>query len=83
MSPLPEQTISIIDELKKRGFSLDAGERLPYYGLRQGLYEKTGLKPLLGEFTGTGSQNLKLLDYIRNQNLTPQSLGLAPAVGIR
>ena len=78
--PLPEQTISIVDELKKRGFQLDAGERLPYYSLRQGLYEKTGLKPLLGEFTGTSAQNLKLLEHIRNQNVTPQSLGLAPTV---
>lgn len=78
--PLPEQTVSIVDELKKRGFTLQAGERLPFFGLRQSLYDQSGLKSALGEFTGTSAQNLKLLENIQKQNITPQSLGLAPAV---
>ena len=79
---LPEQTISIVDELKKRGFTPQSGERLPFFGLRQGLYEKSGLKDVLGEFTGTGTQNQKLLEQIQRDNLTPQLLGLPPTAPV-
>ena len=80
MPILPEQTVSIVDELKRRGFTSQAGERLPFFGLRQNLYEQSGLRGALGEFTGTSTQNLKLLERIQRENITPQALGIQPTV---
>lgn len=82
MAILPENSVSIIDELKKRGFTPQAGERLPFFGLRQNLFEQSGLKGALGEFSGTATQNLKLLEDIQRKNITPQSLGIAPVVPV-
>lgn len=67
---LPEQTLSIVDELKNRGFTLQSGERLPLFNVRSNLYQQSGLDKTLGSFTGTGIQNTKLLDYVRSNNIT-------------
>lgn len=80
--PLPEQTVSVVDELKKRGFTPTAGERLPLYGARESLYKQSGLESALGSFTGTSAQNLKLLEYIRNNDVKPQAVGQAPTLPI-
>ena len=78
--PLPEQTVSLVDEMKKRGFTPTAGERLPLYGARETLYKQSGLESALGSFTGTGAQNTKLLEWVRNNNTMPQAVGQPPTL---
>ena len=73
MPILPTSTISITDELKRRGFAPTSGEELPYFSLRENLYKQTGFEPILGEFKGTAQQNLKLLEYVTTKNITPQA----------
>lgn len=65
-SPKLPSTNSIVDYLRSRG--IDSSQRN-----RRKLYKESGLEKRMGSYQFTGSQNLALLDYMRNQKPTTQN----------
>lgn len=93
MATLPSAN-SIVDYLYSRGFKPSAGEQFPLYGVREQMYNASGLSSMLGEYRGSGPQNTELLKKLSSLeggagvSLSPSNVfsiiqgGTAPTVPI-
>lgn len=59
--PLLNTSQSIVDFLKSKGFKPTAGDKYPLFQERTQIYNFLGLQNKLGEFKGSGDQNIALL----------------------
>src|SRR3990167_10907202 len=72
---------SIVDFLKKKGFTSQPGEKFPLFGQRSQLFTNLGLDKQLGGFRGSAAQNTALLNSLMRAeksagvSLTPSNLG--------
>src|SRR3990167_3499823 len=75
---IQNQSQSIVDYLKKRGFQSAQGDKFPLFQQRGQIFDALGLSSSLGEFRGSANQNLALLNKL-GQAETAGGVGINPS----